>query len=99
MVARKFSIRAKLELFSEFPGVFEQDIGGLLHCKTGFKGQIVLAPPGSRDTSGDADAYHNSVQTDMLTVLSGMIEPSPRIGAPDVLHTTLYESHAAVSGV
>ena len=79
----------------------------MLRQQKGFRDDIVFASPGSRDvlvlifweTSEDADAYHNSVYMDALAVLAGIIEARPRIGTPDVLHTTLNESHAVLSGV
>lgn len=107
MFARKLSLRVKLEMFSEFTKVFEREIVPLLRRQKGFRDEIVLASPGSRDvlvlsfweTSEDADDYHNSAYRDALAVLAGMIEPSPRIRTPDVLHTTLDEDHAALSAV
>lgn len=107
MFARKLSIRVKLEMFSEFTRVLEREIVPLLRQQKGFKDEIVLATPQSRDvlvlsfweTSEDADAYHNSAYRDALRVLAGLVEASPRAGAPDVVHTTLYESYATVSGV
>lgn len=88
MFARKLSLRAKLEMFSEFTKVFEREIVPLLRRQKGFRDEIVLASPGSRDvlvlsfweTSEDADDYHNSAYRDALAVLAGMIEPGPRIG-------------------
>lgn len=105
MFARKLSLRVKLEMFSVFTKVLEREIVPLLRRQKGFRDEIVLASPGSRDvlvlsfweTSEDADAYHNSAYRDALTALAGIIEAGPRIGTPDVLHTTLDEGHAAVS--
>lgn len=107
MFARKLSIRVKLEMFSEFTRVLEREIVPLLRQQKGFKDEIVLSTPQSRDvlvlsfweTSEDADTYHDSAYRDALRVLAGLVEASPRVGAPDVVHTTLYESYAAVSGV
>ncbi len=105
MLARKLSLRVKLEMFLEFTSVFEREIVPLLRRQKGFRDEIVLASPGSRDvlvlsfweTSEDADAYHNSAYKDALTLWGSMIEPGPRVGAPDILHTTLDESHTTFS--
>ncbi len=107
MFARKLSIRVKLEQFSEFTRIFDREIVPLLRQQKGFKDEIVLASMGSRDvlvlslweSSEDADAYHDSAHKDALTLLANMIETNPRVGTPDVLHTTLYESDATVSGI
>ena len=107
MFARTLSIRVKLEMFSEFAKVVEREIVPLLRRQKGFRDEIVLAVPGSRDvmmlsfweTTEDADAYHNSAHREALTLLAGMVEASPRVGSPDVLHTTMYERNPAVAGL
>ena len=105
MFARKLSIRVKPEMLAEFTSLFEREIVPLLRRQQGFKDELVLAAPGSRDvlalsfweTSADAEAYFNSAYKDALTVLAPVIAGTPRVGTPDVLHTTLYDTHAAVS--
>ena len=107
MFARTLSIRVKLEMFSEFARVFERGIVPLLRRQKGFRDEIVLASTGSRDvlvlsfweTAEDADSYHNSAHREALTLLAGMVEASPRVGSPDVLHTTMCERNLAVAGL
>ena len=105
MFARKLSIRVKPEMLAEFTSLFEREIVPLLRRQQGFKDELVLAAPGSRDvlalsfweTSADAEAYFSSAYKDALTVLEPVIAGAPRFGTPDVLHTTLYDNHPAVS--
>lgn len=107
MFARTLFIRVKLEMFSEFAKVFEREIVPLLRRQKGFRDDLVLATPGSRDVqvlsfweaSEDAQAYHNSAHREALKLLAGIVEASPRVGSPDVLHTTLYERNSAVAGL
>lgn len=44
-----------------------------------------------------AEAYYSSAYKEALTILEPVIERTPRVGTPDVLHTTLHESHAGVA--
>ena len=105
MVARKLCLRLKPEMLVEFTRIFEQDVVPLLRRQKGFKDEIVLAVPGSRDvlalslweTSEDAEAYHSSAYTNVLTAVGRVMESTPRFGTPAVLHTTLYANRAAVS--
>ena len=107
MFTRTLSIRVKLQMFSEFARAFEREIVPLLRRQKGFRDEIVLAVPGSRDvlvlsfweTTEDADAYHNSAHREALALVAGMVEANPRVGSPDVLHTTLYKRNPAVAGV
>lgn len=107
MFARTLSVRVKLEMFSEFAKVVEREIVPLLRRQKGFRDEIILATTGSRDvlvlsfweTYEDAQAYHNSAHREALTLLAGMVEASPRVGSPDVLHTTMYERNPAVAGL
>ena len=105
MFARKLSIRLRPDTLVEFTRVFEQEIVPLLRQQKGFKDEIVLAVAGSKDvlalslweTQEDAEAYHRSTYKDVLKALASVVAGNPRVGAPAVLHTTLYESQAAVS--
>lgn len=105
MFARKLSIRVKPEMLAEFTSIFAQKIVPFLRRQQGFIDELLLAAPGSRDvlalsfweTSADAEAYHSTALKDLVAVLGPVIEGTPRVGTPDVLHTTLYESRAAVA--
>ena len=105
MFTRKLSIRVKPEMLAEFTSLFERKLVPLLRRQKGFKDELLLAAPGSRDvlalsfweTSADAEAYFSSAYKDALAVLEPVIAGTPRVGTPDVLHTTLYGNHAAVS--
>lgn len=105
MFARKLSIRVKPEMLAEFTSIFEREIVPLLHRQKGFKDELLLAAPGSRDvlalsfweTSADAEAYYSSAYKEVVTVLQPVIAGAPRVGTPDVLHTTLYNNHDTVS--
>jgi heme-degrading monooxygenase HmoA len=105
MFARKLSIRLKPDMLAEFTRLVGQKIVPLLREQKGFKDAIVLAVAGSRDvlalslweTREDAEAYHSSTHKGVLKALENVVEASPRVGTPEVLHTTLYASHAAVS--
>lgn len=105
MFARKVSIRVKPEMLAEFTSIFEREIVPLLRQQKGFKDELLLAAPGSRDvlalsfweTREDAEAYFSSAYELVLRVLEPVIAGTPRVGIPDVLHTTLYENYVAVS--
>lgn len=105
MFARKLSIRVKPEMLADFTSLFERELVPLLRRQKGFKDELLLAAPGSRDvlalsfweSSADAEAYFSSAYKDALTVLEPVIAGTPRVGTRDVLHTTLYGNHAAVS--
>ena len=105
MFIRKLSIRVKPEMLAEFTAIFDREIVPLLRRQKGFKDELLLAAPGSRDvlalsfweTREDAEAYFSSAYEVVLTVLEPVIAGAPRVGTPDVLHTTLYDNHVAVS--
>jgi Antibiotic biosynthesis monooxygenase len=100
--ARKLSIRVKPQMLAEFTSIFEQRIVPFMHRQPGFMDELLLAAPGSRDvlalsfweTSANAEAFHGAPYKDLVAVLAPLIEGAPRVGTPDVLHTTLYESRS-----
>jgi heme-degrading monooxygenase HmoA len=105
MFVRKVSIRLKKDTLSEFTKTFEQQIVPVLRKQKGFKDDIVLAVPGGQDvlaislweTQLDAEAYNSSDYKNVLKTLENVIEGNPKVGTPEILHTTLYESHVATS--
>ena len=105
MFARKVSIRLKKESLAEFTKTLEQQIVPMLRKQKGFKDELVLAVAGGNDvlaislweTQADAEAYHNAEYQNVLTALEPVIEGTPRVGTPEILHSTFYETRAAVS--
>jgi hypothetical protein len=77
----------------------------LLRKQKGFKDEIVLAVPGSQDVLAislwenqqDAEAYNNNDYKGVLKALENLIEGNPKVGTPEILHTTLYGSRVAAS--
>lgn len=105
MFARKVSIRLKKNSLAEFTRTLDEQIVPMLRKQKGFKDEIVLAVLGSNDmlaitfweTRADAEAYHAAHFKNVLKILQTVLEGTPRVGTPEILHTTLDETHAAVS--
>lgn len=105
MFARKVSIRLKRDALAEFTKTFEQQIVPMLRKQKGFKDELVLNVSGSNDvlaislweTQADAEAYSTVDYKNVLKALEPLIEGTPRVGTPEILHTTLYESRTAAS--
>lgn len=105
MFARKVSIRLKKDSLAEFTKALDEQIVPMLRKQEGFKDEIVLAVLGSNDvlaitlweTQADAEAYKNTDYKNVLKMVEPLIEGTPRVGTPEILHTTLYQALTAVS--
>jgi heme-degrading monooxygenase HmoA len=106
MFARKVSIRLKKDSLAQFTKSFEQQIAPMLRKQKGFKDELVLSVPRSNEVLAislwesrtDAETYHENDYKMVLKALESVIEGAPRVGTPEILHTTLGETRAAVSG-
>jgi len=104
MFARKVSIRLKKDSLAEFTKTFKQQIVPMLRKQQGFKDELVLAVAGSNDVLAislwesrtDAETYYENDYKMVLKALENVIEGTPRVGTPEILHTTLAETGAAV---
>ena len=105
MFVRKVSIRLKKEKHSEFSKILEQQILPVLRKQKGFKDELVLAVPGGQDvaaislweTQQDAEAYNNSDYPGVVKALENLIEGPPKVGTPEIVHTTLYGPRVVTS--
>jgi heme-degrading monooxygenase HmoA len=105
MFARKVSIRLKKDARAEFTKTFEQQIMPVLQKQKGFKDELVLSVAGGHDvlaislweSQADAEAYDTAEYKNVLKMVEPLIEGTPRVGTPEILHTTLYQALTAVS--
>jgi heme-degrading monooxygenase HmoA len=107
MFARKISIHLKPNTLTEFSKTFDQQVVPLLRKQQGFKDEIVFATQGATDVLAisfwdnkqDAEAYGSSTYKDILKMLENLIEGTPKVGATEVLSSTLHQVSAAVPAV
>lgn len=104
MFARKISVHLKPNTLAEFTTTFQQNVLPLLRKQRGFKDEITFAAAGSTDvlaislwdTKQNAEAYDANGYKDVLKMLGNVIEGTPKVENPDVIHSTFYEVPTAV---
>jgi hypothetical protein len=104
MFARKISIHLKPNTVAEFTKTLEQNVIPLLRKQRGFKDEIIFSTAGSPDvlaislwdTKQNAEAYGASGYKDVLKMLGNVIEGTPKVATPEVIHSTFYEVPTAV---
>lgn len=107
MFARKISIHLKPNTLTEFSKTFDQQVVPLLRKQKGFKDEIIFATPRATevlaisfwDCKQDAEAYGSSTYKDILKMLENLIEGTPKVGATEVLSSTLHQVSAGVPAV
>jgi hypothetical protein len=105
MFARKLSIQLKPNTVGEFTKTVEKDIVPLLRKQTGFQDEITFAGSGGTDvlaislweTKKNAEDYDNNVYKDVLAMLKGVIEGTPKLGATEVLNSTFHKIRVGVA--
>ena len=107
MFARKISIHLKPNTLAEFTTTFQKTVVPLLRKQQGFKDEITLAAAGNTDvlaislwdTRQNAEAYGANGYKDVLKMLGSVIEGTPKVATPEVIHSTFYEVPTPVAVV
>jgi hypothetical protein len=102
MFVRKISVHLKPNTITQFTGTFEKEILPVLRKQPGFKDEITFAAPGSSDvlaislwdSQKDAETYERNTYGDVLKMLSGVIEGSPKLETTEVLNSTFHQIRA-----
>jgi hypothetical protein len=104
MFARKVSIHLKPNTLAEFTTTLEQKVIPLLRKQRGFQDEIIFGIVGSTDvlaislwdTKQNAEVYDGNGYKEVLKMLGNVIEGTPKVGATEVIHSTLRDTRTAV---
>lgn len=102
MFVRQLSVHLKPNTITQFTGTLEKEILPVLRKQPGFKDEITFAAPGSSDVLAislwenqkDAETYERNTYGDVLKMLSGVIEGSPKLETTEVLNSTFHQIRA-----
>jgi heme-degrading monooxygenase HmoA len=103
MFVRKLAFHLKPNMLTQFTSTMEKEIVPLLRKQPGFKDEFAFADPGSSDvhvislwdTRQNAETYARNNFNDVLKLLAGTIEGSPKLEAADVVHSTFSNISAS----
>lgn len=104
MFARNAHFRVKsLDLAAEFAQILEKEILPLLRKQEGFRGEITLSNPGNLErisislweTKSNAEAYDARVYSQVLKILSKVIDGAPKIRIFETVALNLGQGNAA----
>ena len=104
MFARNAHFRVKsLDMAAEFARTLENEILPLLRKQEGFRGEITLSNPGNLErisislweNKSNADAYDANIYSQVLKILSKVIEGTPKIRTFEAVALNLDHGNAA----
>jgi heme-degrading monooxygenase HmoA len=99
MFVRKLAFHLKPNMLTQFITTVEKEIIPLLRKQPGFKDEIAFATPGSSDvhvislwdTQQNAETYASNNYSDVLKMLAGTIEGTPKLETAEVVHSTFSD--------
>ncbi|HKT50713.1 MAG TPA: hypothetical protein VJV96_10465 [Candidatus Angelobacter sp.] len=105
MFVRKLSVHLKPDTLGQFTSILENEIVPVLRKQHGFKDEIALAIPGSRDVLSisfwdnqkNAETYESNTYKDVLKMVSSVIDGTPKLETTEVLHSTLSDLRKPVA--
>src|SRR4051812_5795427 len=96
MFARTVSIQLKPNTTTEFAKTLDTSVLPLLRKQNGFREEIAFNGENNRvtaislwDTKEAAAAYENSAYPQVVKLLEGFIEGTPKVRTSDVIHSTI----------
>lgn len=100
MFARSVSIRLKPNSVAEFNGALENEILPLLRKQKGFQDELVLVSSNGTEALGislwdqkdNADAYHRTTYSEVLKLLSKVIEGTLHVQTYRVCTSTVHKA-------
>jgi hypothetical protein len=103
MFARNVSVHLKSNMLADYTHTFENEILPLLRKQKGFKDEITLSNPGSKDVTAitvweskaNADAYNTNVYPDVLKKLARVIDGAPKVQTFETVASTFNIAVAA----
>ncbi len=104
MFARNAHFRVKsLDMAADFSRTLENEILPLLRKQEGFSGEITLSNPGNLDrisislweTKKNAEAYDANIYSQVLKILSKVIDGAPKIRTFEAVALNLGQGNAA----
>jgi len=103
MFVRKLSFHLKPNMLTQFTSTLEKEIIPVLRKQEGFKDEIAFATPGSSDvlvislwdTQHNAETYARNTYSDVLKMLSSVLDGAPKVEKAEILHSTFSETHVA----
>jgi hypothetical protein len=104
MFARNVTFSLKSNSHSDYTRTLENEILPLLRKQKGFKEEITLSNPASRDVTAislwdskaHADAYNTSVYPEVLRTFAKMIDGTPKVQTFEAVTTTFHDTLAVV---
>ena len=103
MFVRKLAFHLKPNMLTQFTSTMEKEIVPLLRKQPGFKDEFAFAAPGSSDvhvislwdTRQNAETYARNNYNDVLKMLSGTIEGTPKLEAAEVVQSSFSNISAS----
>ena len=98
MYTRNVSIKLKANSAKEFTHTLENDVIPVLRQQKGFKDEITLLAPERNevlaisfwDKKEDAEAYNREKYPEILTLLSKVVEGTPKVESFEVTNSTSH---------
>lgn len=99
MFTRHVTMKLKANSAKEFSRIIENEIVPLLSKKNGFRDEITLVAPERSeavansfwDTKEDAEAYNRTGYLQVLTILSKVVEGTPKVETFEVANSTFHK--------
>jgi heme-degrading monooxygenase HmoA len=99
MFTRHVTMKLKANSAGEFSRIIENEIVPLLSKQKGFRDEITLVAPERSeavansfwDTKEDAEAYNRNGYLQVLTILSKVVEGTPKVETFEVANSTFHK--------
>ena len=99
MYARQVSMELKRDSRADFTHKIESEVLPLLRKQKGFQDEITFVNPGGKDafaislwdTKESADNYNRTAFAEVTTLLSKLIEGTPRVKSYEVANSTIHK--------
>jgi hypothetical protein len=105
MFARRVSMNLKPNCVPEFTQRLEKKILPLLRKQKGFQDEITFVAPGGKEAFGismwdraeDGENYNRGTYPEIMTMLEGVVEGTPRVETYEVSNSTFHKIAAVAT--
>jgi len=105
MFARKVSMQLKPHCVGEFTQRLENKIIPMLRKQNGFQDEITFVAPGGKDAFGislwdrteNVEAYNRGTYQEVVKILEGVVDGTPRVETFEVSNSTFHKIAAAAT--
>lgn len=105
MFARRVSMHLKPNCATEFTQKLENSVLPLLRKQKGFKDEITFLAAGGKEAFGislwdhtdNVDAYNRGTYPEIMKMLDGVVEGTPRVETYEVSNSTFHKIAASIT--